>query len=112
MKIPMQMGGAEAVATGITGVTAYKNGNIATVIFAFPNAITVSSQGWHVLGTLPQELRPSTALRFVGFDNSATSYATSPALEYLIYTNGDVAVYFYNDKLKMNPHGTVTYITD
>lgn len=112
MQIPIQKSEeVQEVATGITGVTARKSGNIVTLVIA-PSAITVSSASWHPLGTLPQELRPSMNLRFTGFDNSAETYAASPVLPFTISASGAVSVYFFRDKLTMTPHASVTYITN
>lgn len=112
MKIPMQMGGVQEVATGIDGVTAYKCGKVVTVILNPASKITATGEGWKNIGTLPAELRPDTVVIFAGMDNAATGFSNSIAVAMSIEPTGIFKVWFWSGHLSQRPAGTVTYIAD
>lgn len=97
------------VDTGISGVTAWKSGNMVTLDIACQVADT--SQGWKTIGTLPVSLRPTTLQFFSGFDNNATSHNTNFAQSCRVVINGDIGMFLYSDNLDVALRATVTYPT-
>ena len=75
------------------------------------NSTTFTGSGWQLIGVLPQELKPSIAIRFAGFDNTASSYADASVVSLQLASSGNLSVYFFGDKLTMQPIATITYIT-
>lgn len=100
-----------SVATGISGVTAYKTGNLVTLSCMYNTVISNSgsSGAWIQVGTLPSVLRPAVEMHFVGFDNqSSANSRANMALQIKITTAGVISIYLFAGE-SAKPHFTVTY---
>lgn len=97
------------VDTGISGVTAWRSGNMVTLNIACP--VTDTSPGWKTIGTLPLSLKPDTTLFFCGFNNDEYSYNTSVVQSCRVVHNGEIGVYLHTDHLDINLRATITYST-
>ena len=97
----------EEITTGITGVTAFINGNVVTL--KITKAVTTSSAGWFLIGTLPNRLKPPAELRFLVFDNNVSSFATNSCIPIQVTSAGQINVYFFSDRLTYSLWGTATY---
>ena len=98
------------VDTGISGVTAWKSGNMVTLIINCPVSNTTS--GWKEIGVLPEELRPPfNYLYFSGYDNNANSYNANFVQDCSVTSAGRLNVYLFPDKLSIRIGASVTYPT-
>lgn len=98
------------VDTGISGVTAWKSGNMVTLgIYCI---VSDTTSGWKELGVLPKELRPTiTNIYFSGYDNNVSSYSTNVVQDCSVTKYGSLNVYLFPDKLGLRLSATVTYPT-
>ena len=98
-----------SIATGITGVDAYKAGNVVTLNIATNASISTTTAAWINIGTLPVDLRPSDIISFIVFDNSSAGNSRGNiALPARVRANGDVDVFLFANESAI-PYGTVTY---
>lgn len=98
------------VDTGISGVTAWRSGNMVTLSISCP--VTDTSSGWKTIGTLPLSLKPYMTLFFCGFNNDAESYDTNVVQDCRLIHNGEISTYLYTDHLNINLRATITYSTE
>lgn len=98
---------------GATGVTAYVSGNhVVTVLISRSSSVTLAQRGWATLDTLPSGIRPADTLRFVGYDDGASSHATNSAVDFKIDSSGVVSVFLWQDNCStgVKPMATITYV--
>lgn len=86
-----------------------KNGNIVTVD-VLTREITGGYEGWHSLGSLPAQYRPTYVINGLLADNFVTTDANNNPIDVRITTGGTVNIYLFADKLRVQPFGTITYI--
>lgn len=97
------------IPTGITGVTAYKNGiHVELHIEAGP--IKPSAVGWQNLGTLSQALRP-IATQNVLFYDQATNDQSKLATLAQVLTSGSIKWYAFSANANIYPRATISYIS-
>lgn len=70
------------------------------------------SEGWNIIGKIPESYRPSRELDFVITDNLANSATDATPILSRIDSDGNIKVYAYSDKTRFAPDGSVTYILD
>lgn len=98
-----------AAQTGITGVTAYKNG-IHVELHVESGPFNPSASGWQTLGTLPTALRPKAAQNVLFYDNY-TGDQSKTVMSAQILTTGVVRWYAYGAGTNIYPRGTISYIS-
>ena len=93
-----------------SGIQLDYNGYLATLYLG----ITAQSysEGWNIIGTIPESYRPSRELDFVVTDNLANSATDATPILSRIDSDGNIKVYAYPDKNRFAPDGSVTYILD
>ena len=93
-----------------SGIQLDYNGYLATLYLG----ITAQSysEGWNIIGTIPESYRPSRELDFVVMDNLANSATDATPILSRIDSDGNIKVYAYPDKTRFAPDGSVTYILD
>ena len=97
------------VDTGISGVTAWKSGNMVTLFIA--SQVTNTTAGWKTLGTLPASLKPAAQIIFCGYNNSTNSYSTNVVQDCMLGMNGLLSAYLFSSNLSIELRATVTYPT-
>lgn len=97
------------VATGISGVTAWKSGNMVTLEIA--SSLSDTTAGWKTIGTLPVSIRPVGLIVFCCYNNSASRYSDNTVIDTMLAQNGLLSAYLFSDALNVDIRGTVTYPT-
>lgn len=94
----------------VSGIQLDYNGYLATLYLG----ITAQSysEGWNIIGKIPESYRPSRELDFVVADNLANSATDATPILSRIDSDGNIKVYAYSDKTRFAPDGSVTYILD
>ena len=93
-----------------TNIAAVKKGNIVTVRIDMTQSDPLyAEQGWNLIGTLPEEIRPDYELKSVCYDNTASSESTNIMYDLKLVPSGDITVYSFEEK-GIRPMGYFTYV--
>lgn len=98
------------IPTGIEGVICKKVGRIVTCSINIFTDQSASSAGWQTLGTLPSIYKPLEAIRWLGFDNNATSLDKVPCLLSITYS-GQIKWYAMGADSRIKPNSAISYIS-
>lgn len=87
-----------------------KCGKLVTLFTGIVSTVTATEQGWKLLKTLPQELRPSGTRYFLAMDYTAGTQANNYPLDMKLQNDGGLYVYLFTGHLSAQPEFTVTYM--
>lgn len=99
----------QTIATGITGLKAYKAAGIVNLVFE-EVSVSSASAGWITIGTLPNSLKPLGRNYFQCQSTDVSTFANNNACNCFVDTNGEVKAYVFSDRLSMYLRGFVTYV--
>ena len=74
--------------------------------------ITSKQEGWAIVATLPEGIRPKDAYFAVAYTNDANTFNVSYALPLRLTVDGIISVYLYADKLSARPTGQLVFFVD
>ena len=79
------------------------------MIQLFSQPITSKQEGWAIVATLPEGIRPKDAYFAVAYTNDANTFNVSYALPLRLTVDGIISVYLYADKLSARPTGQLVF---
>ena len=89
---------------------AQKCGKLVTLFTGVITSVTATAQGWYLLKTLPQGLRPSGTRYFTAIDYTVGTQADNYPLDMKLENDGELYVYIFSGHLTVLPYFTVTYM--
>ena len=82
------------------------------IIQLYPQLITSEQEGWAIVSTLPEGIRPKNACFAVAYTNDAKTFNVSYVLPLRLTNDGIISVYLYADKLSARPTGQLVFFID
>ena len=79
------------------------------IIQLYSQPITLKQEGWAIVATLPEGIRPKNAYFASAYTNDANTSNVSYALPLRLTDDGIISVYLYADKLSARPSGQLVF---